>query len=70
MVEVTGLRNPCTQIDAYEPGLLKRMVGRDADGGIVRRAGVMAIVLEGGEVRPGDAVRVVEPDDRVPLQPV
>ena len=70
VVEITGLRNPCTQIEAYEPGLLKRMVGRDADGGIVRRAGVMAIVLAGGEVRPGDAIRVVEPADRVALQPV
>src|SRR4051812_40365841 len=67
VVEITGLRNPCTQIEAYEPGLLKRMVGRDADGGIVRRAGVMAIVLAGGEVRPGDAIRVVEPADRVAL---
>src|ERR1700712_3538823 len=57
VVEVTGLRNPCTQIDAYEPGLLKRMVGRDADGGVVRRAGVMAIVLAGGEGRPGEPVR-------------
>ena len=70
VIEITGLRNPCTQIEAYEPGLLKRMVGRDADGAIVRRAGVMAIVLAGGEVRPGDPLRVVEPADRVSLQPV
>ena len=70
VIEVTGLRNPCVQIDGYEPGLLKRMVGRDADGAIIRRAGVMAIVLEGGEVRPGDAVRVVEPAERLELQPV
>jgi MOSC domain-containing protein YiiM len=70
-IEVTGLRNPCLQIDAYEHGLLKRMVGRDADGNVVRRAGVMAVVLQGGVVRPGDRIRVQEPaGDRRPLQAV
>lgn len=70
VIEITGLRNPCTQIDAYEAGLLKRMVGRDADGAIVRRAGVMAVVRAGGVVRPGDPIRVAEPAARTPLQPV
>jgi len=71
VVEVTGLRNPCLQIEAYEPGLLKRMVGRDADGAVVRRAGVMSVVLHGGDVRPGDAIQVRLPaEPHLPLAPV
>jgi MOSC domain-containing protein YiiM len=69
-VEVTGLRNPCAQIDAYEAGLLKRMVGRSATGEIVRRAGVMAVVLHGGVVAPGDPIGVRLPVEHRPLQPV
>jgi MOSC domain-containing protein YiiM len=61
LVEITGLRNPCAQIDAFRPGLLKAVLGRDADGKIVLKAGIMGIVLEGGEVRPGDAVTVTLP---------
>ncbi|WP_217195926.1 MOSC domain-containing protein [Streptomyces buecherae] len=61
VVEVTGLRNPCRQIDDFSDGLLKRVVGRDADGRVVRKAGVMSIVREGGAVRPGDAIRVELP---------
>ncbi|MBC3991717.1 MOSC domain-containing protein [Streptomyces sp. AC563] len=61
VVEVTGLRNPCRQIDGFSDGLLKRVVGRDADGRVVRKAGVMSIVREGGAVRPGDAIRVELP---------
>ncbi|MGK4584842.1 MOSC domain-containing protein [Kitasatospora sp. HPMI-4] len=61
VVEVTGLRNPCLQIDGFQDGLLKQVVGRDESGAVVRKAGVMAIVLRGGEVRPGDAIRVELP---------
>ncbi|MFE6052951.1 MOSC domain-containing protein [Kitasatospora sp. NPDC056446] len=57
-VEVTGLRNPCAQIDAYRSGLLKRVVGRADDGTIVRRAGIMGIVRTGGPIRPGDTITV------------
>lgn len=56
VLEVTGLRNPCLQIDAFQDGLLRQVVGRDEAGGIVRRAGIMSIVLEGGVVRPGDPI--------------
>ena len=56
VVEITGLRNPCAQIEAFRTDLLARVVRRSDDGGIVRRAGVMAIVHEGGPVRPGDAI--------------
>lgn len=61
VVEVTGLRNPCSQIDRFQQGLMKATLGRDADGGLIRKAGVMAIVLTGGEVRPGDAIAVELP---------
>ena len=71
VVEVTGLRNPCLQIDGYEAGLMKRMVGRDEDGNVVRRAGVMSVVVEGGVVRPGDPIDVVLPaEPHLPLAPV
>jgi MOSC domain-containing protein YiiM len=61
VVEVTGLRNPCTQIDEYRRGLLKEVVGRDETGAVVYKAGVMGVVLTGGDVRPGDPIRVVRP---------
>jgi MOSC domain-containing protein YiiM len=70
-VEVTGLRNPCVQIDGLAPGLMRRMVGRDAHGDVVRRAGVMSVVVEGGVVRPGDPIEVHLPaEPHVPLAPV
>ncbi|MER5683144.1 MOSC domain-containing protein [Streptomyces sp. NPDC002205] len=61
VVEVTGLRNPCLQIDIFQDGLLKQVVGRDAAGHIVRKAGIMGIVTSGGTVRPGDPVKVELP---------
>ena len=54
VVEVTGLRNPCAQLNQIQPGLMAATLGRDAQGDLVRKAGVMSIVLTGGEVRPGD----------------
>lgn len=71
IVEVTGLRTPCVQIDRFQPGLLKEMVGRDEHGAVVRRAGIMSIVVTGGEVRPGDPIRVeLPPPPHRPLRPV
>ncbi|MDI1462939.1 MOSC domain-containing protein [Catellatospora sp. KI3] len=70
-VEVTGLRNPCAQIDRFDDGLLKQVVYRDEDGGLVRRAGIMSIVLAGGPVRPGDAITVeLPPEPHLPLDRV
>lgn len=57
VVEVTGLRNPCSQIEGFQPGLLSAVVGRDAEG-IVRKAGIMGIVRKGGVVRAGDPIVV------------
>ncbi|MEU6339753.1 MOSC domain-containing protein [Streptomyces sp. NPDC046977] len=63
IVEVTGLRNPCLQIDAFRSGLLKQVVGRDEHGAVVRKGGIMGVVLTGGEVRPGDGVGVELPQE-------
>jgi len=62
-VRLTGLRNPCRQIDTFQAGLLQRVLGRADDGTVVRRAGVMGVVRHGGEVRPGDPVTVVLPEE-------
>ena len=58
VVEVTGLRNPCRQLDAFQPGLMAAVLGRDAEGNLFRKSGVMAIVIEGGDVTAGDAIAV------------
>jgi MOSC domain-containing protein YiiM len=61
VIEVTGLRNPCTQLDHFQPGLMAAVLGHDEHGKLIRKAGVMGIVLAGGEVRPNDPVRVELP---------
>ena len=71
VVEVTGLRNPCIQIDRFQKGLMAATLDKDADGNLIRKAGVMSVVLAGGDVRPGDAIRIELPDGpHRPLQPV
>ncbi|MCX5367827.1 MOSC domain-containing protein [Streptomyces sp. NBC_00103] len=62
VVEVTGLRNPCKQIDDFRKGLMKQVVGRDPEGRPAFRAGIMGVVLSGGVVRPGDSITVELPD--------
>ena len=71
VVEVTGLRNPCSQIDRFQKGLMHAVLDKDAQGRLVRKAGVMGVVRSGGEVRAGDAIRVELPAGAaVPLEPV
>ena len=71
VVEITGLRNPCIQIDSFQKGLMAATLDRDAEDNLVRKAGVMAVVLADGDIRPGDAIRVELPSGpRRPLQPV
>lgn len=71
VVEVTGLRNPCLQIDRFQKGLMAATLDRDRDGKLIRKAGIMSVVLADGGVRAGDPVRVVLPDGpHQPLQPV
>ena len=55
-LEVTGLRNPCVQIDSFQKGLMKAVLGRNDNGNLLRKTGVMAIVVTGGEVRAGDRI--------------
>ena len=63
VVEITGLRNPCAQLDGIQPGLMAATLDRDPDGNLIRKAGVMGIVLADGPVRPGDAIRVELPPE-------
>ncbi|TAU14222.1 MOSC domain-containing protein (plasmid) [Rhizobium leguminosarum] len=60
-LQVTGLRNPCSQIDNLQPGLLKAVLGRGPNGELIRKTGVMTIVLKGGVVVPGDAIAIEFP---------
>jgi len=61
VIRVTGLRNPCAQIDSFRAGLLKVAMGRDMNGKVVRKAGIMGVVTTGGAIRPGDAIEVEWP---------
>ena len=71
IIEITGLRNPCVQIDRFQPGLLKEVLDKDAAGNLIRKAGVMAVVRQGGTVRPGDPIHVKHPaEPHRPLEPV
>ncbi len=71
VVEVTGLRNPCAQLDGFQPGLMAAVLSRDQQGSLVRKAGVMAVVTADGEVRPGDPLRIeLPPEPHRPLQVV
>ncbi len=62
VVEVTGLRNPCTQLDDFQPGLMAAVLDRALDRALVRKAGIMSVVRVGGVVRAGDVIRVLLPD--------
>lgn len=71
VVRVTGLRNPCAQLDRFRSGLLQAVLGRDDRGRVVRKSGIMAVVLQGGPVRCGDAIRAELPDGpHLPLERV
>jgi MOSC domain-containing protein YiiM len=71
VVELTGLRNPCVQLDAIQRGLMKATLARDSRGRLLRKAGVMSVVLVGGEVHPRDPICIEQPaGPRRPLEPV
>jgi len=61
VVEITGLRNPCSQLDGFQKGLTAAVLDRDSAGNLIRKAGIMGIVREGGDISPGDAIRVELP---------
>jgi MOSC domain-containing protein YiiM len=71
VVEVTGLRNPCVQLDRFADGLMRAVLREEPDGTVARLAGVMGVVVAGGQVLPGDPVRVALPaGERAALRPV
>lgn len=71
VVQVTGLRNPCVQLDGLQAGLMAAVLDKDAQGNLIRKAGVMGIVLADGEVKPGDVIRVeLPPEPHRPLEKV
>ncbi len=71
LVEVTGLRNPCAQLDNFRSGLMAAVLDRDEKGNLIRKVGVMGVVLAGGQVRPGDPIRVeLPPEPHRPLERV
>lgn len=71
VIEITGLRNPCLQLDDFQDGLMAAVLDRDEHGKLIRKAGVMAIVLADGEVRPGDVISVkFPPEPHRALEPV
>jgi hypothetical protein len=61
IVRITGLRNPCSQLDGFQRGLMAAVLDRAADGRLVRKSGVMAVVVRGGEVRAGDGLAIELP---------
>ncbi|HLT95573.1 MAG TPA: MOSC domain-containing protein [Acidimicrobiia bacterium] len=71
IVEVTGLRNPCRQLDGLQRGLMAAVLDRDDEGNLIRKAGIMGVVVSEGIVRPGDRIRAMPPSPpHRPLQPV
>ena len=71
LIEITGLRSPCKLINGLAPGLMDAMLGRAADGSVIRKSGVMAVVIEDGTVRSGDAIELESvPLAHEPLEPV
>ena len=71
VVEVTGLRNPCVQLDRIQAGLMAATLGRDEHGHLIRKAGVMGVVVAGGAIQPGDPIHAeLPPGPRKSLEPV
>jgi MOSC domain len=71
VIQITGLRNPCNQINDFRPGLLNAVLDRDEQGNLVRKAGIMGVVVNGGPVKPGDTIEVELPNKpHLPLERV
>ena len=71
VVEITGLRNPCRQLNDFQPGLMAATLDRNAGGNLIRKAGIMGVVLAGGEIKPGDKIEVeLPPEPYRELEPV
>ncbi|MGF1460708.1 MAG: MOSC domain-containing protein [Leptolyngbyaceae cyanobacterium] len=61
LIEVTGLRNPCKQLNDFQPGLMAAVLDQDNMGNVIRKSGIMSVVITGGEVSPGDAIEILLP---------
>lgn len=61
-IQITGLRNPCHQLDKFQSGLMKAVLGRDTAGNLIRKAGIMGIVLKGGKISVGDSIKIYLPN--------
>ena len=61
-IKLTGLRNPCKQLNDYQPGLMQAVLDKDNEGNLIRKAGVMAVVTQSGQVYPGDNINMVLPE--------
>jgi MOSC domain-containing protein YiiM len=71
VLRLTGLRNPCPQIDQFQPGLMAAVLDRSPNGAIIRKSGVMSVVVTGGVVCPGDEIGVTLPaEPHRALEPV
>jgi MOSC domain-containing protein YiiM len=71
VLEVTGLRNPCVQIDRFQKGMMAAVLDRDAAGRLIRKAGVMSVVIADGDVHVGDGIRIeLPPQPHRSLEPV
>jgi len=71
IIEVTGLRNPCAQLDNYQKGLTAAVLDKDENGNLIRKAGIMGIVKQGGVIKEGDSINVELPDEPfLPLERV
>lgn len=71
IVEITGLRNPCRQLNGLHPGLMNAVLSKDAEGNLIRLSGVMGIVVAGGVIKAGDEITVAyPPEPHAPLLPV
>lgn len=68
VIEVTGLRNPCRQLDQMQPGLMAAVLDHDEQGNLIRKAGIMSVVITGGEVFQGDEIKIEMPPE--PHQPL
>lgn len=70
-IKVTGLRNPCKQINSIQDGLMNAVLEKDKDGNLIRKSGIMGIVLKGGDIKVGDRIEVFKPEaPHTNLEPV
>lgn len=70
-IKVTGLRNPCAQLGDYQKGLTSAVLDKDESGALIRKSGIMAIVLKGGIVKKDDLISIeLPPEPHQKLEPV